>query len=209
MELFQNVSPDQLQEIEKEVVERKYAKRETLFHEEDKADHIWFVKRGHIKEVNHSLDGKVQIISMIGAGGIFGVSAFNGGHYGFHSIAETDAAVISIPIGVFRALMAGHPEMAGLVMSKISKLLRQSRIRQTVSQDCAEKRLLHVLLELTEEFGKTVPMTHREIASMAGTSAETCSRSFSRWESAGLIASRHGKFTLKNVDGLKTRINEL
>src|ERR1700727_2895289 len=84
MELFQNLSFDRLQEIEKDVVERKYAKRETLFQEEDRADHIWFVKRGHIKEVNHSLDGKIQTVSMIGPDGIFGVSAFDGGHYGFH-----------------------------------------------------------------------------------------------------------------------------
>jgi CRP-like cAMP-binding protein len=105
--------------------------------------------------------------------------------------------------------MARHPETARLVVSKISKLLRQSRDRQTVSQEPVEKRVLHVLLEMAEEFGKTIPMTHREIASMAGTTAETCSRTFSRWESAGFIASHHGRFTLKDVNGLKTRISEI
>lgn len=185
---------------------RKYAKRETLFHEEDPADHIWLVKQGYVKEVNHSLNGKIQTLSMVGADGLFGISAFDGGSYGFHGIAETAATVISIPIRAFRAFMVQHPETAGLVLSKISKLLRQARIKQTLSQDRAEKRLLHVLLELAEEFGHTIPMTHREIASMSGTTAETCSRTFSRWESAGLITSHHGRFELKNLNDLKTRI---
>jgi CRP-like cAMP-binding protein len=208
MELFQNFSFSDLQEIEKYGVERKYAKRESIFQEEDSADFIWFVKHGHVKEVNHSQDGKDQTICMVGANGIFGISSFDGGKYPFHCTAVTEAAVISFPIQAFRVLMTQYPEMARLVVSKISKLLRQSRDRQTVSQECAEKRLLHVLLETVREFGSTVPMTHREIASMAGTTAETCSRTFSRLEAAGLMTTQHGRFTVKNVDDLKTRINK-
>ena len=208
MELFQSFSFSALQEMEKYFTERKYAKRESIFQEEDPADFIWFVKQGHVKEVNHSLDGKDQTICMVGANGIFGTSSFDGGKYAFHCTAVTEAAVISFPIQAFRILMAQHPEMARLVVSKISKLLRESRDRQTVSQECSEKRLLHVLLEMVKEFGSTVPMTHREIASMAGTTAETCSRTFSRLEAAGLMTTRHGRFTVKNVDDLKTRINK-
>jgi CRP-like cAMP-binding protein len=209
MELFQNISFSTLQEIEKHFVERKYAKRETLFQEEDPADYIWFVKQGHVKEVSHSLDGKDQTVCMVGANGIFGISSFDGGKYGFHGITVTEATVVSFPIQAFRILMAQHPEMARLVVSKISKLLKQSRDRQTISQECAEKRLLHVLLELAKEFGSTIPMTHREIASMAGTTAETCSRTFSRLAEAGLIAANHGKFTIKNIEGMTERLEEL
>src|SRR5580658_907800 len=88
MEIFQGIPFDKLQEIERQLVERKYAKRETLFQEEEPADHIWFVKQGYVKEVNHSFNGKIQTISMVGTDGIFGVSAFDGGSYGFHCIAE-------------------------------------------------------------------------------------------------------------------------
>jgi CRP-like cAMP-binding protein len=206
MDFFQNISFSALQEIENHMVERKYNRRETIFQEEDPAESVWLVQKGHVKEVNHSLDGKDQTISMVGANGIFGISAFDGGKYGFHSIALTDAEVISIPIHVFRAFMADYPETAKMVVSKISKLLRQSRNRQTVSRERAEKRLLHVLLEMREEFGDTIPMTHREIASMAGTTAETCSRTFSRLAEAGLITSHHGTFTIKNVESMTERL---
>jgi CRP-like cAMP-binding protein len=209
MDMFQDISFPAILEIEKHMTERKYARRESIFQEDDPAESVWLVQKGHIKEVNHSIDGKDQTISMIGTNGIFGISAFDGGKYGFHSIALTDATVISVPIQAFRVFMAQHSEMARLVVSKISKLLRQSRDRQTFSRECAEKRLLHVLLEMRKEFGDTIPMTHREIASMAGTSPETCSRTFSRLAEAGLITAQHGKFIIKNIESMAERLEEL
>ncbi|GEM_PF-1852842 len=206
MDFFQNISFSALQELEMHLVERNYGRRETIFQEEDPAESVWLVQKGHVKEMNHSLDGRDQTISIVGANGIFGISSFDGGQYGFHSIAVTDATVISIPIQAFRVFMAHHPKMARLVITKISKLLRQSRDRQTVSRECAEKRLLHVLLEMREEFGYIIPMTHREVASMAGTTAETCSRIFSRLAEAGLITSHHGSFTIKNIESMTERL---
>jgi CRP-like cAMP-binding protein len=206
MKLFQDIPYLGLQEIEKNMVEKKYARKAVLFQENDPALSIWFVQQGHVKEVSHSADGKVQTVGMVGFNGMFGVSSFDGGEYGFCSIAETNVTVISFPIPIFRTLMGQYPSLARVVVSQISKLLRQSKNRQTISQESAEKRLLHVLLEMTGEFGNTIPLTHKEIASMAGTSPETCSRTFSRLEAAGLITARHGRFTVNHLNDLKTRI---
>ena len=206
MDLFQSVSFDELQKIESQLIERNYKRRETIFQEEDKAESVWLVQKGHVKEINHSLDGKDQTICMVGTGGIFGISSFDGGNYGFHSIAITVTTVVSIPILAFRVFMARHPKMARLVVSKILKLLRQSRNQQKVSRECVEKRLLHVLLEMYEEFGDTIPMTHREVASLAGTTAESCSRIFSRLAAAGLITAHHGTFTIKNIESMTERL---
>jgi CRP-like cAMP-binding protein len=206
MEIFRDIPFHALREIEKDTLEKKYDRKAFIFRENDPALSIWFVKQGHVKEVNHSTDGKIQTVGMVGPGGMFGVSSFDGGEYGFCSVAETDVTVAAFPIQVFRTLMGQYPDLARVVISKISKLLRQSKNRQTVSQECAEKRLLHVLMEMTEEFGSTIPLTHREIASMAGISPETCSRIFSRLEAAGLITARHGRFTVNHVDDLKTRM---
>ena len=209
MAIFQNIPFTALPEIKKHMVERKYAKRESIFQEDDPAEFFWFVKQGHVKEINHSANGRDQTICMIGTNGMFGISSFNGGEYGFHSVAGTDTTVLSFPIQAFQALMEKYPHMARAVMSHISKLLQRSKDTQTFSQECAEKRLLHVLLKMTEEFGRTIPLTHKEIASMAGTAVETCSRVFSRLEEAGLITTQHGKFMIKNTDSLNDRMEEL
>jgi CRP-like cAMP-binding protein len=209
MDLFKKIPSGALREIEINMIEKRYAKRESIFLEEERAESIWFVKEGHVKEVHHSADGRDSTLCMVGPDGMFGISAFTGGEYGFHSVAETDATVVSFPIRVFQALMGKYPEMARAVVAQISQLLRKSKGLQTFSRESVEKRLLHVLVEMVGEFGKTVPLTRREIAEMAGTTVETCIRAFSRFEEEGMIASEHGKFVVRNVEELRARLEEL
>ncbi len=209
VELFKRIPAAAIVEIEKCMIERRFGKRETIFLEDDPADFIWFVKQGHIKEVHHSADGRSNTLCMVGPNGMFGVSAFEGGIYGFHGVAEDEATVFSIPIQSFQALMGKCPEMARAVVSHISKLLRRSKDMQTFAQESAQKRLLHVLVEMVGNFGSAIPLTRKQIAEMAGTAVETCIRIFGRLEDEGLIASAHGKLLVKNVDDLKERIEEL
>jgi len=209
LSFFQNIPFEAAQEMERHMIEKKFAKRESIFREDDPAENVWFVKEGQVKEINHLADGKTQTLCMVGADGMFGVSAFSGGEYGFQCVAETAVTVVSIPIVDVRALMGKYPEMARTVVSKISNLLRQSKDRLSYSQESAEKRLLHVLVEMIDKYGNTIPLTRRQIAAMAGTAVETCIRAFSRLRDAGLITSVNGRITVKDAKSLRDRINGL
>jgi CRP-like cAMP-binding protein len=209
MDIFQSTSFEDLQEIERHMLVRKYARRESIFREDDQADFVWLVKQGHVKEIHHSEEGRHTTLCMVGAKGLFGISAFNGGSYGFDCMAESDATVLSFPIRSFQSLMGKYPEMGRIVVSEIAKLLRQSRNRQILSQESAEKRLLQVLVEMGVEFGDTIPLTRKLIASMAGTSVETCIRTFSRLKNAGLITSGNRKIMVKNAEFLKDWMDKL
>ena len=208
MDVFKGIPFPALGLIEKLAADKKYAKMESIFLEDDDAAFVWFVLEGHVKEVRHSMDGKSQTLSMVGPGGMFGVSAFEGGKYGFHGMAETEARVLSFPIQVFLRLMEKYPALAVGVLSRVSHLLRRSKDMQIFAQESAEKRLLHVLVEMTAEYGLTIPLTRREIAEMAGTAVETCIRAFSRLEKAGFIGSMHGHLTVRSLEGLKKRFEE-
>ncbi len=209
IELFRLVPPSLLLKMDKYITEKRYAKHSSIFLEDDRADFVWFVLEGHVKETHHSPDGRSQTLSFVGPGGLFGVSAFDGGKYGFHGIAETEAVVLSVSIQSFRGLMEKVPELARAALSQVSRLLRHAKDMQTFSQESAEKRLLHVLVEMSSDYGATIPLTRREIAEMAGTAVETCIRAFSRLETAGFIASVHGKLTIKDMEGLKERLENL
>ncbi len=208
MDIFKTLPSFAMRDIENKMIVKKFSKRESIFLESDQADFVWFVKEGYVKEVNHSPDGKANTLCMVGPNGMFGISAFNGGEYGFHCVAETDTTVISFPIHIFQALMEKFPEVAKVAFSKISKLLRQSKDMQTFSQESAEKRILHVLLEMVEVFGNIIPLTRKEIAEMAGTAVETCIRSCIRLEKAGLMTTAHAHITVKNAGSLMDRMEE-
>jgi len=209
MPLFKNLSSDALQDLKKNMVEKKYAKRESIFLEDDQAEFVWFVQEGHVKEIHHAPDGRSNTLCMVGPNGLFGASAFNGGDYGFHCVAETDCAVISFHVQYFLDFMGKHTQVARDILSKISILLRRAEDMHKFSHESAENRVLHVLLELAGEFGDVIPLTRREIAEMAGTSVETCIRTCVRLQEAGLLKSMNGRVMVRDAVGLRDRMEEL
>jgi CRP-like cAMP-binding protein len=207
--LFRRIPQATLGELEKIMVEKSYGKRESLFLEDDPANSLWFVKTGHIKEVNHTPEGEDQTVSTAGPDGMFGVSAFDGGTYGFHCVAVTDVAAISFPIVNFQACMEKCTGLARAVLTQISLLLQKSKVKQSFGHERVEKRILLVLVELAGEFDGTIPLTRKEIAAMAGTTVETCIRTINLLAAAGLVAAGHSQLAVQSVEKLKLRMASL
>lgn len=207
--MFKNIPDSILREAEKEASQKRYAKGVSLFLEDDAAECLWFVQEGFVKEMIHSVEGRSFTLSLAGPGGMVGTGSFVGGGYGCHAVAETDATVVAFPIRIFQDLMGKCPGMAREVVAQISRLLRQSKDMQTFAQESVEKRILHVLAGLAEEFGNTIPLTRREIAEMAGTTVETCIRTFSRLGEEGLVSTGRGKIILRNAKDLAERIQQI
>jgi CRP/FNR family transcriptional regulator len=133
----------------------------------------------------------------------------SGGDYPCQGVAETDTVVYSFPMKDFLELLNQYPEMSRSVVEMVSKRLRYSKETQLFEQESVEKRILHVLINMVEEFGTTIPLTRREIAEMAGTTVETCIRTFSTFEEEGLVSTERGKITIVNKEALADRIDEI
>ncbi len=210
LEIFKKIPASQLSEIEKKMVERKFAKGESLFLEGDPAEFVWFVKEGHVKAVIHTANGRDLTLCMVGANSLFGTCCcFGGGEYPCHSVAETETVVVAFPMPDFLTLLDKYPEVSKAVVQHLSKRFRQSKDMQSFEQESVEKRILHILVNLVAEFGNTIPLTRREIAEMTGTTVETCIRTFSGLEKEGLVSSARGKITVKSVQDLIDRQEEL
>jgi CRP/FNR family transcriptional regulator len=99
--------------------------------------------------------------------------------------------------------------MSRSVVEMVSKRLRHSKGTQMFEQESVEKRVLHVLINMVEEFGMIIPMTRREIAELAGTTVETCIRTFSKFEEEGFVSTERGKITIVNQEALADRMDEI
>lgn len=209
IDVFKGVPPAHLAKIEKRATEKRYAKGESLFLEGDPAESVWFVKEGHVKSVSHSANGKDQTLCMIGSNGLFGTCCcFDGGTYACNSVAETDAVVMAIPFKDFLELMDQYPSVSMAVVGQLSKRLRQSKDMRTFEQESVEKRILHVLINLVEEFGETIPLTRREIAEMVGTTVETSIRTFSKLEEDKLVSTARGRIVVRDLNALSARMEK-
>ncbi len=207
MEIFKRVPVEALKEIEKRMVEKKYAKQDSILLEGDPAESVWFVKEGHVKAVSHVASGRCQTLCMVGPRAMFGTCCcFGGGKYPCHSMAETEVTVVSLPMTDFSDLLSRFPQIGLALIAQISDRLRRSKDTQAFDQETVEKRILHVLKELVEEFGTTIPLTRREVAEMVGTTVETSIRTFSRFEDEGLVATSRGRILVKNLKDLADRL---
>src|SRR5208282_3090117 len=121
IEIFKKVPSVQMAEVEKKMVEKKYAKGESLFLEGDSAENVWFVKDGHVKAVVHTAGGKDLTLCMVGANTLFGTCCcFGGGQYPCHTVAETEVTVVTYPMQDFLLLLEKNPEMSKTVILQLS-----------------------------------------------------------------------------------------
>lgn len=210
VDLFKAIPPEALADLERKMVEKHYAKHESILLEGDPAESVWIVKEGRIKANVTAPNGRCQTLCMVGARGLFGsCCCLGGGKVPCQSVAETEVTVVSLPMSDFRNLMNRYPSVAFALSAHVSNRLRQSKDTQTFEHESVEKRILHLMVNLANEFGDTVPLTRREVAEMVGTSVETSIRTFINLESEGLVATGRGRITVKNVQALIDRIEDL
>ena len=206
IDIFQNLPHADLVKLESLMTEKKYKKNAPIYLEGDPAQSIWFIKDGRVKAVKHLPQGRDLTVCTMGKSNMFGTCCcFAAESYPCNSIAESDTTVVSMPMPEFLGWMAKYPEISKGLVSHLSKRLRQSKDMQSFDQESVEKRVLHVLANLIGEFGKTIPLTRRDIAEMAGTTVETCIRTFKNLEDEGLVETERGKITIKDFKAIIER----
>jgi CRP/FNR family transcriptional regulator len=207
LDILKGVPEEVLRQIEKRMVERKYARGETIFLEGDPAKSVWFVKEGHMKATACAASGRCLTLCVVGKGKMFGsCCSFGAPDYLCHAVAETDAVVVSLPMEDFIVLLDRYPQVGAALVREVSQRLRHTKDSQVFEQESVERRVLHALMDLVGEFGTTIPLTKREVAEMVGTTVESSIRTFSRLENDGLVATARGRITVKSLADLKGRL---
>ena len=210
IDLFKSVPPSQMGALEKRLVEKRYAKGQPIFLEGDPATHVWFVKEGRVKAVKHMPQGRDLTICTMGQNHMFGTCcSFSAEHYPCNALAETDTTVVCLAMNDFVDLMRKHPDISRELVAHLSARLRRMQDMRTFDQESVEKRILHVLVHLVGEFGNQIPLTRREVAEMAGTTVETCIRTFKSLEEEGLVETSRGRIQVKDLQSLVDRQEEV
>ena len=204
IELFSELNEGELQEVAAHAQIRKVPTDTTIFYEGDPADAVFVVVNGRVKVVTTSSDGKEFILTLLGAGQVFG-------EMGLLEAAPRSAAVITvtevdlmvIKREDFDHLIESSPTISRKLMAILSRRLRRanSKMESLAYMDVAG-RLARYLLDMALDHGQRLGNgwvvvkrpTHSDIAHSIGTSRETVSRLINEFEEGfGLV--NKGKFT--------------
>jgi len=204
IELFSELNEGELHEVAAHAEIRKVPTDTTIFHEGDPADAVFVVVNGRVKVVTTSSDGKEFILTLLGAGQVFGeMGLLEAAPRSAAVITVTEVELMVIKRDDFDRLIESSPTISRKLMAILSRRLRRanSKMESLAYMDVAG-RLARYLLDMALDHGQRLGNgwvvvkrpTHSDIAHSIGTSRETVSRLINEFEEGfGLV--NKGKFT--------------
>ena len=204
VEMFSELDSEELERVASLAQTRTAAKDTVIFHAGDPADAVYVISNGKVKVVTTSTDGKEFILTVLGAGQVFGEMALiESATRSASVITLTAAEMISISHDDFQHLLNTAPSISRKLLVILSRRLRRanSKMESLAYMDVAG-RLARYLLDLARDHGQRMGKgwvvvrrpTHSDIAHSIGTSRETVSRLINEFEEGfGLV--NKGKFT--------------
>ncbi len=219
IEILQNIpllsllDKQQLEEVEKSIIERSYQKGRIIFMEDEPGEAIFFVKSGRIKVTKQTKDGREHILHFVNPGEVFAeVVLFDENVYPATAEVVEDCRVGLVKNADMERIIASHPDI-GLGLLKI--MARRLRIAQNQLIELAlmdtTRRTASMLLFLANEQGTItdrgvvidIALTNQDLASLIGTSRETANRILNDFKRQKAIDVNKGRVTI--LDKYKLR----
>ena len=210
--LFQRLSGEQLGRLEQRARMREFPRNSAIYLPSDIADGVFLLGQGRVRICSNTGDGKQSILAFIDPGEVFGeLSLVQGGEREERAEAAVDSQVILLPGEELRRLLEesaslslGVTKLIGLRRKRIERRLRNLLFRSN------RDRLLHLLLELTEQYGKTITegvlldvrLSHQELASIIGVTRESVTTLLGGMQLEGLLLVSRQKVVIRNIQRL-------
>ncbi len=207
--LFQGLPGEQLAELARIAVEKKYGRGEAIFFEGDSASGFYMVAEGRVKIFKMSMGGKEQILHIFGPGEPFGeVAVFHGQPFPANAATLVASSLLYFPRQEFVRLVSANPSLALNMIAMLSLRLRRFATQiENLSLKEVPGRLASYLVYLAGEQGRddrvVLDVPKGQLASLLGTSPETLSRIFARMSEQGVIRVRGKTIHLLDMERLR------
>ncbi len=195
--LFDSLSEEELDEIQRIILRKHFSKNEVVLHEEQTRDYMYVVFSGSVRVVQVSLNGKEQILAIHKGGDFFGEMALlDGKTLPANVIAMEECTVGLLSKHDFGRCLLSKAKVRDAIIMMLCQRLREAWLRLRVLGFAdAEHRVREVLRLLGMEDGLpcqtgtliNLRLTHLDIANYASVSRETASRLLSRFSNDGEI----------------------
>ena len=182
--------------------------------EQDWEESLFLIRTGLAKVRTYSVDGDEVVMSLLGAGDIFGeMAALDRAARSADVVALTPLRLVKLRAAPFSALLTSQPGFALALARLEASRLRDLNQRFVLQSADATTRILDALAYLARKSSAAndpqapIPaLAQREIALLAGLARETASRTLSKLRTRGTVAAAEdGAFTIADLQPLVRR----
>ncbi len=215
--LFEQLSTDELQHLESQSRIRDYRRNCPVYLPADDASSVYLLTSGLVKICHLTPEGKESILAFVQPGEVFGELAIFGMDARDEYVETVEASkVVKIPAAEVRRLIATHCEIS-LEVTRMMGIRRQ-RIERRLKNLLFltnRDRLVHLLLDLAEQFGVPeaggirlkIKLSHQDLAKLIGSTRETITVTFGQLRDLSLVDSHRRQILLKEPAQLASGVN--
>jgi CRP/FNR family cyclic AMP-dependent transcriptional regulator len=190
-----------------------YRRRRLIYSSGGEANSLYVIARGRIKLCRIE-EGTTReaVIDILSAGSLFGDSAlYADGQRENCAVAYEHSRVLRIPVGEFKRGMAESHELYDYTFRLIGqRLARAERRVADFALDAIPARLDKLLLDFSRRYGVNetegvlidIPLPHREIASIVGSTRESVTVRLNAMRREGIIDFVNRKILIKRPESL-------
>ena len=216
-DLFGTLPDEQLQRMESRCRIREIPRNSPVYLPADAADGMLLLVSGRVKICGFTPEGKQSILAFIEPGEVFGeLAIFEAGERDEYAEAVLASTVLLIPRDQVQQLMLEQPSLSMGVTKLIG--LRRKRIERRLKYllfHSNRDKLVHLLLELVEQYGKknaegieiTLRLSHQDVASIIGATRETVTVNLGELQAAGLIKIGRKRVIIKDIERLAASVS--
>jgi len=187
---------------------RRFAGNEVLFHEGAPATTVHLVAKGRVAVRVTTPRGEVATVDLLLAGDVVGELALlaPGRRRTATAVAMEPTETLSIDEATFSDLRRDDPMVSDFLIQLLAARVHRvtNRLLEALYLP-ADVRLWRRILELSEVYGDTVPLTQEDLAGLAGTTRATVNRALRREEKVGAIELGRGRVCIVDRAGLIQR----
>ncbi len=212
IELFKNLSDEEMKELDPYLVQTVYKKKEDIFTEGDSPEWFYIVLKGKVKVTKLSHEGKEIILEIISPFDIFGgVAVLRNFPYPANAVAMEDSEVIKISRKNLMRLVDRFPNLMYCIALQLGDRMKSSYDSlKNIALERVEARIAALLLKLSNKVGVETKdgtlidmrLTKQDVADMVGTTVETSIRTFSKFKKQGFVKETNGKIIISDREGL-------
>ena len=193
--------------------ETGYQAEQVIVMEQDWGESIFLLHRGLAKVRTYTADGDEVVMSLLGAGDVFGeMVALDGSVRSADVVALTPLQLVKLRVPPFKSLLQENTVFAlALARLQVSRLRDLNR-RFALQTGDATTRLLDALAYLARKSSVSndpqalIPaLPQRELALLAGLARETASRTLSKLRARGTVSELDGGLKLADLQPLHKR----
>ncbi|MGF1635953.1 MAG: Crp/Fnr family transcriptional regulator [Cyclobacteriaceae bacterium] len=213
VDLYKFLCPSKTPEMHEKHPIVHFKRDEHIYFEDEPSNHIYLIIKGRVKIGGYTEDSKEIIKAILSNGEIFGELALVGEEKrsDYAQALDDDTTICPMSIDDLRQLMANNETLTlkiyKLIGLRIKKLERQ--IESLVFKD-SRTRIVEFLREMAEEKGKKVGfetmiknhLTHKDIASLTGTSRQTVTTILNELKDKNIINFNRRQFLIRDMEKL-------